>query len=67
MTNKEKFKEVFGFEPHYDSECLANDCLYCPCSDMPSNKMCGGCENNIVKWWNSKYQETPTDMKGGAE
>lgn len=58
MTNEEKFKEVFGFEPHYDSECLANDCLYCPCLDMPSNKMCGGCKNNIVEWWNSEYKES---------
>ena len=57
MINKEKFKEVFGFEPHYDSECLANDCLYCPCLDMSSNKICDGCGNNIAKWWNSEYKE----------
>lgn len=61
MTNEEKFKEVFGFEPYYDSECLANDCLYCPCLDMPRNKMCGGCENNIAKWWNQEYKESESE------
>lgn len=56
MTNFDKFKEVFGFEPNTKTTCIAIDCDCCPIADWGSNKMCGDCEKNIRKWWNSEYK-----------
>ena len=56
MTNAEKYKEVFGFEPDFNS-CMADECYICP---LRKN----GCiSTGTVVWWNSEYKE----MKGGAE
>lgn len=50
MTNAEKFKEVFGFEPEIPLECLfpkevckvaSNDCNKCP----------------FLSWWDREYLE----------
>ena len=50
MTNAEKFKEVFGFEPEIPLECLfpkevckvaSNNCYNCP----------------FLDWWHREYLE----------
>lgn len=56
MTNAEKYKEVFGFEPEYNN-CIANVCNICPLV----GKKCFG--TGVEDWWNSEYKE----MKGSAE
>ena len=49
MTNREKFKEVFGFEP-----CCLTMCKDCPheCGDEEGEAFC-----NEVVFWNSDYKE----------
>ena len=50
MTNKEKFKEVFGLEIDDTS-----DCGFFDCTD-------GECKDCLVKdtkdWWNAEYKES---------
>lgn len=54
MTNKEKFKEVFGFE-HGDFECIgvAQTCYECPFCKGEE----GGCAVDEL-FWNAEYNET---------
>ena len=51
MTNKEKFKEVFGFMPTGDN-CLFFLSSYC--KKIKSD--CTKCKMN--SWWNEEYKET---------
>lgn len=54
MTNAEKFKEVFGFEPDPDVE---NE--FCIFTETDCEKMgvqdCDDCPNN--DWWDHEYKE----------
>lgn len=54
MTNAEKYKEVFGFEPP--------DCPTWHCPSCPVFKECSEHHFSEIahKWWNSEY-------KGGAD
>ena len=58
MTNIEKFKEVFGFEP--DEEfCILhcpenNNTVECPYYE----ELDGGCHGET--WWHEQYTRTPT-------
>ena len=50
MTNKEKFKEVFGVDGDYTA-CPILDCTDCPLNEyIPT----GICERN---WWDLEYKE----------
>lgn len=51
MTNKEKYKEIFGFEPDTDN-CPTIYCSNCPCH-TDGSYYCNG------EWWEEEY-------KGGA-
>ena len=47
MTNKEKFKEVFGLEIDDSADCGFFDC---------SDKLCKDCPVKETKsWWNTEY------------
>ena len=49
MTNKEKFKEVFGLEMDDTSDCGFFDC---------TDRECKGCPVKDTKdWWNSEYKK----------
>ena len=48
MTNKEKFKEVFGFTPR-----ATNDC--CPKELNCTNMTCKDCTFNR-HWWDKEYR-----------
>lgn len=55
MTNREKFKEDFGFEPDV-SHCPKigkEKCAVCPYAEKPFGKC-------SADWWNSEYQGEPT-------
>ena len=57
MTNAEKYKEVFGFEPDMEN-CPTLKCLECPCHKKNDGVVvCGG---DSRAWWVDDY-------KGGAE
>ena len=66
MTNAEKFKEIFGYNPATDSlVCNAEDwcgqtepCSYCLCN---SDRI--GREED---WWNAQYKEAADDNQGNA-
>ena len=64
MTNKEKFKEVFGAIPTI---------VHCPILYREDCKKCKGYRNSFdccgSDWWNSEYKEEvqETETKGGAE
>lgn len=49
MTNKEKFKEVFGFTPN-DDECM------CPKGFPCFSTFCEDCPFNDT-WWERDYHE----------
>lgn len=52
MTNAEKYKEIFGFEPDM-SACPTNNCKNCPRSDIRSI-----CRNtDTLNWWEEDYKE----------
>lgn len=56
MTNREKFKEVFGFTPRADADCVA------PKSVCDSRSYCIGLsfsEDNcpFLRWWDKEYRE----------
>lgn len=55
MTNKEKFKEVFGFIPTnnqmYKVCPEGYDCDVIPCKECPFNDT----------WWDKKYKEAKND------
>lgn len=53
MTNKEKFKEVFGLEIDDTSDCGFFDCTDRECKDCPVK--------DIKDWWNSEYKEPTTE------
>lgn len=52
MTNAEKYKEVFGFDP---------DIMGCPtfiCTQCPLNGDKSKCNGDMLsKWWTSEYKE----------
>ena len=47
MTNAEKYKEVFGFEPNKYG-CVAKECDSCPLI---------GTNCKTHNWWNKEYKE----------
>lgn len=47
MSNKEKFKEVFGFEPNM--KCIG------PKNICRTQVRCADCEYD--EWWNKQYEE----------
>ena len=49
MTNKEKFKEVFGLEIDDTSDCGFFDCTDRECKDCPVK--------DTKDWWNASYKE----------
>ena len=50
MTNKEKFKEVFGLEIDDTSDCGFFDCT--------DRRSCEDCPVKDTKdWWNAEYKE----------
>lgn len=50
MTNRDKFKEVFGFKPRSDSKCVF------PTNVCNLNKdVCNDCP--FDKWWDKEYKE----------
>jgi hypothetical protein len=49
MTNKEKFKEVFGLEMDDTSDCGFFDCTDRECKDCPVK--------DTKNWWNSEYKK----------
>lgn len=51
MTNAEKYKEVFGFEPD-KGNCPSNDCGTCPLHDCDCRPL-----KAAVDWWDSEYKE----------
>ena len=54
MTNREKFKEVFGFEPREDAECVAPiEVCYI------NNDVCASKDKECPfwLWWNKEYKE----------
>ena len=54
MTNKEKYKEVFGFEPDRLA-CPSNNCALCPLFSLPGNHFPYIIEN---EFWNKEYIES---------
>ena len=54
MTNAEKYKEVFGFEPDMKS-CPTYLCLNCPCCENTDGDY--SCNSNSRMWWDSEYKE----------
>lgn len=54
MTNKEKFKEVFGLKIDDTSDCGFFDCT--------AKRSCEDCPVKDTKdWWNSPYKRGNTD------
>ena len=51
MTNAEKYKEVFGFEPERRLDCICSDCTKCPIDANCCDKYL------VFDWWNSEYKE----------
>lgn len=47
MTNREKFKEIYGNEPN--ERCYPEKCIDCP--TKPNELLC------LHNWWNSEYKE----------
>lgn len=56
MTNAEKYKEVFGFEPDR-SMCIAISCDKCPVYEQ------GSCVGDI-DWWGEEYVGVLPEMRG---
>lgn len=54
MTNREKFKEVFGFTPHADAECVAPRAIC-----YSENDVCASSEKECPfwMWWDKEYRE----------
>ena len=50
MTNKEKFEEVFGFEPDIENTCPAPGEV---CEKLPFD--CSECP--FSGWWDKEYKE----------
>lgn len=59
MTNKDKFKEVFGIEPD-TGHCVIASCSVCGKGSQKlkfdSGYAWGYC-HNAEKWWNKEYKE----------
>ena len=54
MTNKEKFKEVFGFTPNPDAECLLPVWV---CDSQNGRCLApGGDDCPFADWWNDEYK-----------
>ena len=59
MTNKEKFKEVFGLEIDDTSDCGYFDC---------TDRECKDCSVKDTKdWWNTEYKEPTTKNDLGVD
>lgn len=54
MTNKEKFKEVFGFTPQRESICPENY----DCERVPT---CSECLYGW-RWWKNEYEPTCAEI-----
>lgn len=55
MTNAEKYKEVFGFEPEREI-CPTAYCKNCPVDGQDCGK--------DYKWWDEEYKEPKKDLRG---
>ena len=57
MTNKEKFKEVFGYEIKNPIKLCQLTTVGCYCQGLPilPKDPCKNCDRN-EKWWNSPYR-----------
>ena len=53
MTNREKFKEVFGFTPHADAECVAPRAVCESRLGICANR---GAECPFWMWWDKEYK-----------
>jgi hypothetical protein len=49
MTNREKFKEVFGYTPNADAECVAPSRVC-----LSRDELCNGCP--FENWWDKEYK-----------
>lgn len=58
MTNAEKYKEIFGFEPDM-SACPTNKCINCPHSG--ANSIC--LEPEGTSWWEEDYKENKKEKQ----
>ena len=58
MTNKEKFKEVFGLEIDDSSDCRFFNCTGKACKDCPVK--------DTKDWWNSLYKRGDTNGSKGC-
>ena len=54
MTNAEKHKEVFGFEPRMD-KCPSEYCCDCPLKPYGRERACNS--YRMREWWNAEYKE----------
>ena len=54
MTNREKFKEVFGFTPNDDAECVAPKAI---CTIQDDVCAVGNNECAFYRWWDKEYKE----------
>lgn len=59
MTNAEKFKEVFGFEPAKDV-CPDESCSIAKDYVKTHSPHSYSCDDCIGWWWDSEYQGEPT-------
>lgn len=55
MTNKEKFKEVFGFEP--DTNICIMNAKVCNETKCPEN-----CNYKAQFWWNEEYEKVDDEL-----
>lgn len=53
MTNAEKYKEVFGYEPEMKS-CPTHVCIECPCCVRVNGKDI--CNMETRMWWMDDYK-----------
>lgn len=56
MTNAEKYKEIFGFEPDI-SACPTNKCINCPRSVVTPGNNCICNDIDTPNWWEEDYME----------
>ena len=61
MTNREKFKKVFGFDYERLGFGLCDDipdCKNCHYYDLPFDR----CKNSMKNFWNEEYKESITNL-----
>jgi len=55
MTNAEKYEEIFGLKPDYDS-CPTVFCDDCPIHNKEFDHL--GCSSSMrAVWWDAEYKE----------